>query len=200
MRRIGGTRSPASCCAIRPTPTRARRSRASSARSWRASMPSIIGTLPPLAHREAADQVAGLRARRSTRWASRSRCSSWRSPGSTGASPRRPRGRCWCMAITAPATISPTRRGVTAILDWEGAHLGDPVEDLGWVCVKSWRFGSVDKPAGGFGSREELWAAYETRGRRQGRPGARALVGGVRHRALGHHLPSPRRGSTSRAR
>ena len=54
--------------------------------------------------------------------------------------------------------------GVTAILDWEGAHLGDPVEDLGWVCVKSWRFGAVDKPAGGFGSRQELWTAYERAG------------------------------------
>jgi len=54
--------------------------------------------------------------------------------------------------------------GVTAILDWEGAHLGDPIEDLGWVCVKSWRFGAVDKPAGGFGSREELWSAYEGAG------------------------------------
>ena len=43
--------------------------------------------------------------------------------------------------------------GVTAILDWEGAHLGDPIEDLGWLCVKSWRFGAVDRPAGGFGSR-----------------------------------------------
>jgi aminoglycoside phosphotransferase (APT) family kinase protein len=54
--------------------------------------------------------------------------------------------------------------GVTAILDWEGAHLGDPVEDLGWLCVKSWRFGAVDKPAAGFGSREELWTAYERAG------------------------------------
>lgn len=54
--------------------------------------------------------------------------------------------------------------GVTAILDWEGAHLGDPAEDLGWLCVKSWRFGAVDKPAGGFGSREALWSAYERAG------------------------------------
>ncbi|MFO1082511.1 MAG: phosphotransferase family protein [Reyranellaceae bacterium] len=54
--------------------------------------------------------------------------------------------------------------GVTAILDWEGAHLGDPVEDLGWLCIKSWRFGAVDQPAGGFGSREALWAAYEKAG------------------------------------
>lgn len=56
------------------------------------------------------------------------------------------------------------KSGVTAILDWEGAHLGDPVEDLGWLCVKSWRFGAVDKPAGGFGMREELWGAYERAG------------------------------------
>jgi aminoglycoside phosphotransferase (APT) family kinase protein len=54
--------------------------------------------------------------------------------------------------------------GVTTILDWELAHLGDPVEDLGWLCVKSWRFGAIDKPAGGFGSREELWSAYERAG------------------------------------
>ena len=54
--------------------------------------------------------------------------------------------------------------GVTAILDWEGAHMGDPIEDLGWLCVKSWRFGAIDKPAGGFGSRQELWAAYERAG------------------------------------
>ena len=35
---------------------------------------------------------------------------------------------------------------------------------LGWLCVKSWRFGAVDRPAGGFGSREELWAAYTRAG------------------------------------
>lgn len=55
--------------------------------------------------------------------------------------------------------------GVTTILDWELAHLGDPVKRSGLsVYVKSWRFGAVDKPAGGFGSREELWAAYERAG------------------------------------
>jgi aminoglycoside phosphotransferase (APT) family kinase protein len=51
--------------------------------------------------------------------------------------------------------------GVRAILDWELAHVGDPMEDLGWLCVRSWRFGSDDKPAGGIGTREELFAAYE---------------------------------------
>ncbi len=28
---------------------------------------------------------------------------------------------------------------ITAILDWETVHLGDPVEDLGWVCLQAWR-------------------------------------------------------------
>jgi aminoglycoside phosphotransferase (APT) family kinase protein len=56
--------------------------------------------------------------------------------------------------------------GLRAVLDWELAHLGDPMEDLGWVCVNSWRFGEIDKPAGGFGTREELFAGYEAAGRR----------------------------------
>lgn len=51
--------------------------------------------------------------------------------------------------------------GVRAVLDWELAHLGDPLEDLGWLCVKSWRFGVNEKPVGGFGPREDLFAAYE---------------------------------------
>ncbi|WOH84064.1 phosphotransferase family protein [Bradyrhizobium sp. BEA-2-5] len=56
--------------------------------------------------------------------------------------------------------------GVRAVLDWELAHLGDPMEDLGWVCVNSWRFGEIDKPVGGFGTREELFAGYEAAGRK----------------------------------
>jgi len=56
--------------------------------------------------------------------------------------------------------------GVRAVLDWELAHFGDPMEDLGWVCVNSWRFGEIDKPVGGFGRREELFAGYQATGRR----------------------------------
>lgn len=52
--------------------------------------------------------------------------------------------------------------GLRAVLDWEAVHIGDPMADLGWICVPSWRFGEIDKPAGGFGSREELWAGYES--------------------------------------
>lgn len=56
--------------------------------------------------------------------------------------------------------------GVRSVLDWELAHLGDPIEDLGWLCVKAWRFGSA-LPVGGFGTREDLVAAYEAAGGRK---------------------------------
>ena len=50
--------------------------------------------------------------------------------------------------------------GIVAVLDWEIAHIGDPMRDLGWICVNSWRFGGAE-PVGGFGSYEELFAGYE---------------------------------------
>jgi len=56
--------------------------------------------------------------------------------------------------------------GLRAVLDWELVHAGDPTEDLGWLCVKSWRFGRRP-PVGGVGRYEELFAAYE---RETGRP------------------------------
>ncbi len=56
--------------------------------------------------------------------------------------------------------------GLRAVLDWELAHVGDPREDLGWVCTRAWRFGA--QPAvGGFGPREDLLDGYaEVAGRR----------------------------------
>lgn len=53
--------------------------------------------------------------------------------------------------------------GVRCVLDWELAHLGDPMLDLGWLCVKTWRFGGP-LPVGGFGHRDDLFAAYERAG------------------------------------
>jgi aminoglycoside phosphotransferase (APT) family kinase protein len=50
--------------------------------------------------------------------------------------------------------------GIRCVLDWELAQIGDPMEDLGWLCVRTWRFGGR-LPVGGFGSREDLFAAYE---------------------------------------
>jgi aminoglycoside phosphotransferase (APT) family kinase protein len=56
--------------------------------------------------------------------------------------------------------------GIRAVLDWELAHLGDPAEDLAWLCVKAWRFrgpGAV----GGMGEVADLLDAYA---RGSGRP------------------------------
>jgi aminoglycoside phosphotransferase (APT) family kinase protein len=50
--------------------------------------------------------------------------------------------------------------GIRAVLDWELVHVGDPWEDLAWVCTRSWRFGG-DGEAGGVGSRDDLYSAYE---------------------------------------
>ena len=49
--------------------------------------------------------------------------------------------------------------GLRAVLDWEITHLGDPMEDLGWLCVKSWRFGAR-LPVAGLGGYDELVEAY----------------------------------------
>ncbi|MBT7371067.1 MAG: phosphotransferase family protein, partial [Gammaproteobacteria bacterium] len=50
--------------------------------------------------------------------------------------------------------------GIVAVLDWELAHIGDPMRDLGWICTNSWRFGSR-APVGGFGEYEDLFRGYE---------------------------------------
>jgi aminoglycoside phosphotransferase (APT) family kinase protein len=49
--------------------------------------------------------------------------------------------------------------GLRAVLDWELVHAGDPMEDLGWLCVKAWRFGSP-LPAAGVGTYDQLLDAY----------------------------------------
>ncbi|MGB1580895.1 MAG: phosphotransferase family protein [Nevskiales bacterium] len=54
--------------------------------------------------------------------------------------------------------------GLRLILDWELTHVGNPLEDLGWLCVNAWRFGQRNKPVGGFGKREALCRAYEKAG------------------------------------
>lgn len=53
---------------------------------------------------------------------------------------------------------------IKAVLDWECTHLGAPMEDLGWLCMRSWRFGRPDLPVGGFGERDALYGAYVAAG------------------------------------
>jgi aminoglycoside phosphotransferase (APT) family kinase protein len=61
--------------------------------------------------------------------------------------------------------------GLAALIDWELAHLGDPVEDIGWLCIRSWRFGNDDRPVGGVGELDEFLAAYEAAGAGRVDPG-----------------------------
>jgi len=49
-----------------------------------------------------------------------------------------------------------------SIIDWELAHIGNPMEDLGWLCVRSWRFGNVRKRVAGLGDIEDLVSGYES--------------------------------------
>ena len=60
---------------------------------------------------------------------------------------------------TGNLMVSP--RGLEAVLDWEFAHWGAPEEDLAWLCVRDWRFGRLDKPVGGFATRDPFYRAYE---------------------------------------
>lgn len=53
--------------------------------------------------------------------------------------------------------------GIRAVLDWEMVHLGDPMEDFGFLCARAWRFGGA-QPVGGFGAYEDLFAGYERAG------------------------------------
>jgi aminoglycoside phosphotransferase (APT) family kinase protein len=55
-------------------------------------------------------------------------------------------------------------QGLGAVLDWELAHIGDPREDIAWVCINSWRFGHSEKRAGGFGDLEDMLDAYAAAG------------------------------------
>jgi len=50
--------------------------------------------------------------------------------------------------------------GLSAVLDWELARLGDPVQDLAYLCTPSWRFGHYEKVAGGFDTAEAFLSAY----------------------------------------
>lgn len=63
--------------------------------------------------------------------------------------------------------------GLSAVVDWELAHVGDPHMDIGWLSTNTWRFGRTDQPVGGFGDREAFYAAYEAAG---GRPVDRDLA------------------------
>ncbi len=50
--------------------------------------------------------------------------------------------------------------GLTHVLDWEFAHVGDPAEDLAWPLVRAWRFGADRRRLGGVGEVEPYLERY----------------------------------------
>jgi aminoglycoside phosphotransferase (APT) family kinase protein len=54
--------------------------------------------------------------------------------------------------------------GLGAVIDWELCHAGDPVEDIGWLCIRSWRFGNDELPVAGLGEMSTFLDAYEAAG------------------------------------
>ncbi len=54
---------------------------------------------------------------------------------------------------------------IRGVLDWEMVHLGDPLEDLAWTCLKNWRYsntpGIPGSLIGGIMPREEAYEIYE---------------------------------------
>ena len=50
--------------------------------------------------------------------------------------------------------------GLVGVLDWEFAHVDDPVRDLAFSLVRAWRFGVPEKRLGGIGDVEPYLALY----------------------------------------
>ena len=50
------------------------------------------------------------------------------------------------------------------MIDWELCHLGDPAEDIAWLCIRSWRFGNDELEVAGVGGLETFLDAYERAG------------------------------------
>ena len=49
---------------------------------------------------------------------------------------------------------------LVAVLDWEFAHVGDPIEDVAWPLVRAWRFGADTRHLGGVGEVEPYLERY----------------------------------------
>ncbi len=103
----------------------------------------------------------------------------------------------WCTTISATATSWSDPNGVVAVLDWEVAHIGDPMRDLGWICTNSWRFGRSDLPVGGFGEYADLFRGYESVSGTKVDPGAREVLGSVRFVLVGGRVVSEWRSTTA---
>lgn len=99
--------------------------------------------------------------------------------GDAGVQPVLEWGLRWC-ELHAPAPVACAllhrdyRTGnylaheghLTAVLDWEFAGWGDPLEDIGWFFARCWRFAAPQRVAGGIGAAADFLAGYAQGGGR----------------------------------
>ena len=71
-----------------------------------------------------------------------------------------PRGLVFCHGDFRVGNFAVDEHGLVAVLDWEFAHVGDPVEDVAWPIVRAWRFGADDRRLGGVGEVEPYLERY----------------------------------------
>ena len=50
---------------------------------------------------------------------------------------------------------------LSGVLDWEFSAFGNPLEDLGWICVRYWRFARPDLAVGGIAGVADFVPEYE---------------------------------------
>ena len=53
------------------------------------------------------------------------------------------------------------RGSISGVLDWEFAAFGNPLEDVGWLFAKCWRFGQNRFPVGGVAEAADFLQQYE---------------------------------------
>ncbi len=153
-----------------------------SGRAWAGSFPSHWEIPPSIRSRSGSAS--------STRSGSRCPRSSSDCAG-CAPTPPSPRSRALSTATSGSATSSSTSDGLAAVIDWELAHLGDPAEDVGWLCIRSWRFGNDEQPVAGVGRARRVHLCLRVRRGRAGRSGPCPLLGGVRQRQVGGDLRAP---------
>lgn len=78
--------------------------------------------------------------------------------------PTEPTTRRIVHADVRTGNIIVDRTGLRSILDWETAKIGDPIEDVAWVCTRMWRFGEDHMTVGGLGTVDTLRDAYVAAG------------------------------------
>jgi aminoglycoside phosphotransferase (APT) family kinase protein len=70
------------------------------------------------------------------------------------------RERTFCHGDFRVGNFAISEHGLESVLDWEFAHLGDPIEDLAWPLLRAWRFGADDRRLGGLGDPEPYLERY----------------------------------------